>query len=74
VKVLTVRQPWASLIMAGVKVVENRSWALRQLGRLGIHAATRPEGKGWEPILEELGLSFGDGRTLTVCGRAAALP
>jgi hypothetical protein len=74
VKVLTVRQPWASLIMAGVKAVENRSWPIRRFGRIGIHAATKPEGKGWDAILKDLGLSFGHGRTLTVCGRSAALP
>lgn len=41
-KALTVRQPWASLIVAGVKDVENRSWAApeRLVGeRIGIHAA-----------------------------------
>lgn len=27
-RALTVRQPWADLIMAGVKPVENRSWAV----------------------------------------------
>jgi hypothetical protein len=74
VKVLTVRQPWASLIMAGVKAVENRSWPTSHRGRLGIHAAAKPEGKGWDAVLEELGLSFGPGRTLTVRGRTAALP
>ena len=38
-KVLTVRQPWASLIVAGIKDVENRSWRTNYRGRLGIHAA-----------------------------------
>jgi len=36
--VLTVRQPWASLIVAGIKDVENRSWRTNYRGRLGIHA------------------------------------
>jgi hypothetical protein len=39
VKVLTVRQPWASLIMAGAKDVENRTWSTRHRGQLAIHAA-----------------------------------
>jgi hypothetical protein len=60
--------------MAGVKVIENRSWPIRQFGRLGIHAATKPEGKSWDAILKDLGLSLGPGRTLTVCGRSASLP
>jgi len=37
--VLTVRQPWASLIVDGVKTVENRSWATTYRGRLWIHAS-----------------------------------
>jgi hypothetical protein len=40
-KVLTVRQPWASLIVAGTKEVENRSWRTNYRGRLGIHAGVR---------------------------------
>ena len=40
-RVLTIRQPWASLIVAGIKDVENRSWATRHRGKLGIHAASR---------------------------------
>lgn len=42
-KVLTVHQPWASLIVAGIKDVENRSWPTRYRGKLGIHAASRYE-------------------------------
>ena len=40
-KVLTIRQPWASLIVAGIKDVENRPWPTRYRGKLGIHAAAR---------------------------------
>ena len=36
---LTVRQPYASLIVLGVKPVENRSWATRHRGEIAIHAA-----------------------------------
>ena len=35
---LTVRQPWASLIMAGIKDIENRSWRTNYRGQLFIHA------------------------------------
>jgi hypothetical protein len=38
VKALTVRQPWASLIAAGIKDVENRSWRTSYRGPLLIHA------------------------------------
>ncbi len=37
-KALTVRQPWASLIMAGIKDVENRTWPTSYRGPLVIHA------------------------------------
>ena len=35
-KYLVVRQPWASLIVAGIKNVENRPWATRYRGELVI--------------------------------------
>lgn len=38
-KTLTIRQPWASLIAAGVKTIETRSWSTRYRGPLAIHAA-----------------------------------
>jgi hypothetical protein len=41
VKCLTVRQPWAYLIVAGLKDVEFRSWATAYRGPLLIHAAAR---------------------------------
>jgi len=54
-KALTIRQPWASLIAAGVKTIETRSWSTRYRGPLAIHAgkASVLEGEvdfedGWE--------------------------
>ena len=37
-RVLTVRQPWASLIALGVKRLEVRSWATRYRGLVAVHA------------------------------------
>ena len=34
VKVLTVKQPWASLIVHGIKDIENRSWKTNFRGRV----------------------------------------
>ncbi len=45
---LSVRQPWASLIVNGVKPVENRAWSCAYRGRLVIHA-----GKTWGSDEEE---------------------
>jgi hypothetical protein len=38
-KALTIRQPWAWLIVAGIKDVENRGWQPIYRGRCLIHAA-----------------------------------
>jgi activating signal cointegrator 1 len=37
---LTIRQPWASLIMIGAKTVETRSWPTSYRGTLVIHASS----------------------------------
>lgn len=37
-KALTVRQPYAALIVAGMKTVETRSWSATHRGRIAIHA------------------------------------
>src|SRR5207249_879750 len=45
---LSVKQPWAALLVAGLKTVEVRSWPTRRRGRILIHAGRaaddRPEG------------------------------
>lgn len=38
IKVLSVRQPWAWLICAGYKNIENRTWKTDYRGKLFIHA------------------------------------
>lgn len=38
-KTLSIRQPWAWLIVNGHKDIENRSWYCRYRGKLLIHAA-----------------------------------
>jgi len=53
IKVLTVRQPWASLIMAGVKNIENRSRRTLHRGPLVIHAAA-----GYYPDAEQAEREF----------------
>ena len=42
-KVLTVRQPWAWLIVNSEKSVENRSWRTHYRGPLLIQASARPD-------------------------------
>ena len=40
-KALSVKQPWASLIMTGYKEVEIRTWKTDYRGQLVIHTGTR---------------------------------
>lgn len=51
-KAITLTQPWASLVAAGSKRIETRSWSSAYRGPLAIHAA-----KGWKA----------DDRTAAVC-------
>ena len=50
-KVLSLTQPWATLVAIGAKTIETRSWATRYRGPLAIHAA-----KGLGSIGGPLGL------------------
>lgn len=45
-KCLTVRQPYASLVAAGVKTIETRSWRTAYRGRIAVHAG-REWDRGW---------------------------
>ena len=45
-KALSLWQPWASLIAAGVKRFETRHWETRHRGPIAIHAAKRLEAVG----------------------------
>ncbi len=38
-KTLSVRQPWASLLVSGLKDIENRTWAPNFKGRIMIYAS-----------------------------------
>lgn len=47
-KVLSVKEPWASLIVYGVKDIENRSWNTKLRGRILIHASKTS--LGWNSL------------------------
>ena len=42
-KALSIRQPWAWLIVNGYKNIENRTWFTKYRGPVLIHAAKTPE-------------------------------
>lgn len=50
VKALSIMQPWAWLIVAGHKDIENRTWSTRFRGPVLIHAGKRIDGdaQDWE--------------------------
>jgi hypothetical protein len=43
-KALSIRQPWAFLIIGGWKNIENRTWATAYRGRFLIHAGKQYDG------------------------------
>ena len=49
-KVISIRQPWASLIASGVKDVENRTWPTRYRGPVLIHSSQRTDGVSSDEI------------------------
>ncbi len=46
-KVLTVRQPWAHLIMHAGKDIENREWPTNIRGRVAIHSSAKLDWEEW---------------------------
>ena len=56
IKVLSLRQPWASLVIHGPKWCENRTWRTRHRGELWIHASAGRDDAAWCRELEAEGL------------------
>lgn len=50
-KVLSICQPWASLIIKGFKDVENRSWRTPIRGEIAIHASASKAEDDWEDAI-----------------------
>jgi hypothetical protein len=42
---LSLKQPWAALVVLGLKTIEIRSWPTARRGRILIHAARVPDGR-----------------------------
>lgn len=55
-KALTVRQPWATLIVTGRKAIETRSWRTKYTGPLLIHAAKGPPSYDERTLMIDLGM------------------
>lgn len=50
-RVLTLKQPWATLVMDGHKPIENRGWKVNYRGDLWIHAGVGVDQEGLEDAL-----------------------
>lgn len=59
-KALSIRQPWAGLIVAGIKDIENRSRRTTHRGPLLIHASQRRARRTLAEIASKYGLSLSD--------------
>jgi hypothetical protein len=60
VKVISIIQPWATLIALGEKKFETRSWATKHRGELAIHASKKVdkaicENEPFKSVLEKYG-------------------
>ncbi len=58
-RVLTIRQPWAELIIRGIKPVENRTWQTTYRGSLLIHAAAKYDVDGALDAVQSGQISYG---------------
>lgn len=57
-RALSVRQPWAWLIVNGHKDIENRVWSTRYTGPLLIHASKGMTNDEYDEVVEFLGCDF----------------
>jgi ASCH domain len=55
-KIISLRQPWASLIVHGFKDVENRTWSTRYRGPLIIDSSLRADNIGVDEIERRFGV------------------
>lgn len=53
---LSIKQPWAALLVHGVKTIEVRSWSTMRRGRVLIHAGRVPDSReqGWKLVTSEI--------------------
>lgn len=74
-KAITVKQPWAYLICAGIKDIENRTWKTNYRGRLLIHTSSQRDNSA-KPLLtaEQYQLAGGEaGYSKAIFGDRSAI-
>jgi len=50
-KALSIKQPWAWLICAGYKDIENRNWSTKYRGRIFVHAPKQLDILGYNGLI-----------------------
>lgn len=71
-RMLTLWQPWASLIALGLKQYETRDWKTFYRGKLVIHAAKRPIDQAGRELIADL--RFMQGQEMRISGDESAYP
>ncbi len=64
-KVLTLRQPWATLVAEGIKKYEFRSWKTKYRGKVLIHAGTGIDKEDMKKY-ENMNLEFPSRRIIAI--------
>lgn len=53
-KAITIKQPWASLVVYGLKDIENRNWKTSYRGRVLIHAGMKSDNFWDSPVCDKV--------------------
>lgn len=69
-KCISVKQPWAELIITGVKDVENRTWATDYRGPIIIHTGQRIDPYGADQFVLETARALRKGAIGAIIGHA----
>lgn len=71
IKVLSIQQPWAALIITGIKDCENREWSTGYKGDFYIHASKKVDSVGMR-FVESQGIVLPEAALLTggIVGKA----
>src|SRR5271163_2685903 len=67
---LSLKQPWATLMVHGLKSIEIRRWSTRRVGRILIHAARHadPHEQAWAHVPKRLRDEAGQGGGIVGAG------
>ena len=57
-KALSIRQPWAWLIVTGHKDIENRTWSTSYRGKFLIHTGKKFDQAGYKWVVSEMGIAM----------------